>query len=71
MDDFEIIRVNLFFEEGATPNLNNQECFSFLPNDDPEVEVTEEIDLVVTSLDLDMSFPVDDATIRILDNGEA
>lgn len=67
--DFDAIDEALTFKPGSLPG--DQECFSFLPSDDNDIEFTEDIDITASSPDSNLRFPGggDEAVIEILDDG--
>ena len=66
--DFDAISITLSFDEGDQEG--DQECFVFNPSEDPIVEDTENIPIIISSDDPEVSFnPTEGvAIISILDN---
>lgn len=69
--DYDAISEALTFQPGASPGVNDTECFYFLPTDDMLIEDIEDINLNATSADPHPLFAHGDNTaiIYIHDDG--
>lgn len=72
--DYQPIIEVLEFQVGAAPGVNDTECFFVLPNDDGEVEPTEDFFLRASSTDQEVHFTEDPrgdrARVEILDDSK-
>lgn len=65
-EDYGTVSATLSFPSGSAPP--TQRCFFFTPIDDITVELTENLQLTLSSPDGEAEFPNGDATVNIEDN---
>lgn len=54
--DYDAINEDLTFQPGASPGVNDTECFHFTPTVDTLDEGTEDVNLIATSTDPELNF---------------